>query len=306
MTPQVNFEKLTQENLKFTIVSTSHLADLRSEIENRQKQNQFNEEFSKEYLFRFKFSLPDELKNAKSLIIVVMPRPATQAIFNWNGKKQTFILPPTYTAYDEKRLYVEHLVTEAVGKEGYKIATPNLPLKLLAVHSGLAFYGKNNIAYVQGMGSFMRLTAVYSDMPCERDQWQEAKMMNSCKDCTLCRSACPTGAITKNRFLLHAEKCLTYHNEKESRIPFPNWIKPEWHNCIVGCIKCQAVCPQNKAYLGQIGETTEFTQEETELLLKGKLRDQIPSATIEKMKALSLTDYLSELPRNLSALLNVR
>ncbi len=293
-----------QEGLRIAIVSTTHLANLQSEIENRQKQSQFDEEFSKEYLFRFNFTLPDELKNAKSIIVVAMPRPATQAIFNWNGKKQSFILPPTYTAYDEKRLQVERLVAEAVGKEGYRTATPNLPLKLLAVHSGLALYGKNNIAYVQGMGSFMRLTAVYSDMPCESDQWYEAKMMNGCEDCNFCRIACPTGAITKNRFLLHAEKCLTYHNEKEGKIPFPNWIKPEWHNCIVGCIKCQVVCPQNKPYLGQIGETAEFTQEETELLLKGTPLEQIPASTIKKMKLLSLTDYFNEMPRNLSVLLN--
>ncbi len=305
MTSQPNFEALMQEGLRLTIISTSHLADLQSEIEDRRKQSQFDEEFSKEYMSRFKFTPPDELKNAKSIITVAMPRPVTQAIFNWNGNKLTFILPPTYTAYDEKRLHIEHLVAEAVGKEGYRIATLNLPLKLLAVRSGLAMYGKNNIAYVQGMGSFMRLTAVYSDMPCESDQWLEAEMMNGCKDCDFCRNSCPTGAITKNRFLLYAEKCLTYHNEKEGKTPFPKWIRAEWHNCIVGCIKCQAACPQNKPYLGQIGENAEFTQEETELLLKGPPREQIPAITIKKMKLLGLTDYFNEIPRNLSVLLNI-
>jgi epoxyqueuosine reductase len=232
-----------------------------------------------------------------------MPRPPTKAIFNWNGKKQSFILPPTYTAYDEKRIYVERLVAEAVGKKGFKIATPALPLKLLAVQSGLAEYGRNNITYVNGLGSFMRLTAVYSDMPCENELWSEPKMMKRCLNCNLCQNACPTGAIGKDRFLLHAEKCLTYHNEKEGKIPFPNWIKPEWHNCIVGCIKCQAACPEDKPYLGSFGETAEFDEEETKLLLKGTLREQVPEATMKKMQLLSLTDYFDELPRNLSVLL---
>jgi epoxyqueuosine reductase len=103
--------------------------------------------------------------------------------------------------------------------------------------------------------------------------------------------------------LLHTEKCLTYHNEKEGEIPFPEWIKPEWHNCIVGCIRCQAVCPANKPYLTQVGETAEFDEEETQLLLKGKPREQIPETTLKKMQLLSLTDYYGEIPRNLSVLL---
>jgi epoxyqueuosine reductase len=86
-----------------------------------------------------------------------MPRPPTQATFSWNRKQQSFVLPPTYTAYDQKRLYVEHLVAEAVGKEGYQIATPILPLKLLAVRSGIAEYGRNNITYASGMGSFTQI-----------------------------------------------------------------------------------------------------------------------------------------------------
>ncbi len=259
MTAEIDFDALLQEKCKFRVVSISHLADLQRKIESLIEQGQLDIEFAQQYMFRFKFTPPEELKNAKSVIVVAMPRPPTKAIFNWNGKKEAFILPPTYTAYDEKRLFVERLVAEAVGIEGYRIATPNLPLKLLSVQSGLAKYGRNNIAYVLDMGSFMRLTAVYSDMPCESDQWHEPEMMKESINCNLCQNSCPTGAISKNRFLLNAEKCLTYHNEKEGKIPFPNWIKPEWHNCIVGCIRCQAACPENKPYLSRFGETASST-----------------------------------------------
>lgn len=304
MSTHINFRNLTEENCKFCVVSISdHLVELQREIESRRDQGQFDKEFAQTYLYRFKFTPPEELRDAKSLVVVAMPRPPTKAVFNWNGKKQSFILPPTYTAYDEKRLHVERLVAEAVGKEGYKIATPVLPLKLLANRSGLANYGRNNIAYVQGMGSFMRLTAVYSNIPCESDSWQESKMMSRCKDCDLCRRTCPTGAISSDRFLLHAEKCLTYHNEKEASIPFPEWIKPEWHNCIVGCIRCQAVCPENKPFLSMVGETAEFTEEETKLLLNAANPEKLSADTVAKMKTLSLMDYYKELPRNLSVLL---
>jgi epoxyqueuosine reductase len=303
MEGQIGLEVLRGEGCKIQVVSISHLVDLQREIETRRNQGQFDGEFAKRYLFRFKFAAPEELKNAKSLFVVAMPRPPTRAIFNWNGKRQAFVLPPTYAAYDEKRLHVERSVAEAVGEEGYRVATPILPLKLLAVCSGLADYGRNNIAYVEGMGSFMRLTAVYSDMPCEHDYWRETKIMKRCQNCGACQIACPTGAISKDRFLLHAERCLTYHNEEEGKIPFPNWIKPEWHNCIVGCIRCQAACPENKPYLGKFGETAEFDEQETQLLLRGKEREHIAEATMEKLQMLSLADYLNEMPRNLSVLL---
>ncbi len=297
------FAHLRAKGLRFRIVSASHLPELQTEIETHQKRGELDSEFSRTYLSRFKFTPPSELPNAKSLIIVAIPRPPTKATFTWNGKKQSFILPPTYTAYDEKRIEVERLVAGAVEREGYRVATPYLPLKLLAARSGLAQYGRNNITYVTGMGSFQRLTAVYSDMPCEDDGWQEPKMMQRCENCDLCRRACPTGAISSDRFLLRAEKCITYHNEKKGDIPFPDWIKPSWHNCIIGCLTCQRACPENKPFLKQIGETEEFTEEETRLLLKRTPKEQLSDSTIEKMRRLSLTDYYEEMPRNLSVLL---
>jgi epoxyqueuosine reductase len=303
MSKALDFQALRQESCKFSTISIGHLADLHKEIEKRRDKNEFDSKFYEEYMFRFKFAPPEELTNAKSLIIIAMPRPPTHATFTWKGKKQSFILPPTYTAYDEKRFHAERLVAEAVAKDGYKAVTTVLPLKLLATRSGLAKYGKNNITYTSGMGSFMRLTAVYSDMPCENDQWQKAEIMELCENCNLCQKACPTGAIDPDRFLLRAERCLTFHNEKKSSIPFPDWIKPEWHNCIIGCIRCQAACPENRRYLQLVGETAEFDEEETRLILKGTPKEQMPASMLKKMKLLSLTDYLEEVPRNLSVLL---
>jgi epoxyqueuosine reductase len=303
MTTNTNFNRLLKENCKISVISTSHISEIQQEIESRWKKGEFNEEFSREYLPRFKFTLPPELANAQSVIVVTMKRPPTRATFTWKGKTQSFILPPTYTAYDEKRIYIERAIAEEVGKDGYKVATPMLPLKLLAVRSGLAKYGRNNITYVSGMGSFMRLTAVYSDKPCEKDAWQEAQIMKRCEKCDLCSKACPTGAISPDQFLLKAEKCITYHNEKKGSIPFPDWIKTSSHNCIVGCIRCQTACPENKQFLHAVGETAEFNEAETKLLLKGTPIEQVPTSTLEKLKLLSLTDYFDALPRNLSVLL---
>jgi epoxyqueuosine reductase len=300
MSDYPNFLQFSEQNYKISVVSTRHLPELQQEIEERLNQGLLNKQLYQEYLSMLRFALPEKLTGAQSLIVVAVPRPQTQATFNWNGKSRPLLIPPTYTAFDETRNEVESLLAEALGREGYKVARSTLPLKLLAVRSGLAEYGRNNICYVAGLGSFFQPVAVYSDMPCEKDRWQNAKMMASCQKCQLCRKACPTGAISSDRFLLRAERCITYHNERKGDIPFPDWIKRSWHNCLVGCLHCQRACPENRHFVQWIGEAVEFNEEETRLLIKGVLREQLSTPMTNKLKQLGLIDYLENLPRNLS------
>src|SRR3989304_8899919 len=126
MNPSADFHKLTENNCQFSIGSIRHLSDLQREIEARRDKGELDSQFSKEYMFRFKFAPPEELANAQSLIVVAMPMPPTKATFIWKGKPRSFILPPTYTDDDEKRVSVERTVAEAVGKTGYKTAAPKL------------------------------------------------------------------------------------------------------------------------------------------------------------------------------------
>ena len=224
MSKKVDFHKLIKENCIVSTVSTSHLPELEQEIKKQQTEGKIDEQFSQEYISQFKFAPPQELMNSQSLIVVAMPRPPTRATFSWNGKQQSFILPPTYTAYDEKRLYIERLVAEAVGREGYRIATPILPLKLLAVHSGIAEYGRNNITYASGMGSFMRLAAVYSDMPCETDHWRKVQMMKSCKNSKSARKLVQQAQFLQIVSCLKPKNALHFTTRKKGIYPFPHGL----------------------------------------------------------------------------------
>lgn len=56
-------------------------------------------------------------------------------------------------------------------------------------------------------------------------------------------------------------------------------------------------------FLVAMGETAEFTEAETALMLTGNPKENFPPETARKMQVLSLTDYCSELPRNLAVLL---
>lgn len=292
--------RLKERGYEGRIVSARHIPDLKAEIEKKHSSGLFDEEFYREYLiYCLNFNPPKELKHAKSLIVVAVPQPQIEVIFNWGKKSHHFIIPPTYIGYIDEE--VRGLLNEVLSTEGYKAIKAKLPRKLLAVRSGLGFYGRNNICYVPGMGSFHRLMVFYSDLPCSEDTWQEPEMNEGCEDCQSCLDNCPTGAIRAERFLLHAELCLTFHNEREK--DFPDWLNPSWHHCLVGCLRCQEVCPHNSEFLNWIETKGEFSEEETSLLLRGIQQDKLPAETIRKLEELDLIEYLKIISRNLSAIL---
>jgi epoxyqueuosine reductase len=296
--------RLAEQGYQGRIVSIQHLPELEEEIKGRFNQGLFDKEFYQQRLAFFKFEVPETLSNAKSIIVVAVPRSQAQATFTFKGRMKTLILPPTYVAYERTINRVADFLTEILKEKRHKIARTTLPLKILAVRSGLAEYGRNNITYVSGMGSFFQLVAFYSDLPCRKDAWREARMMEKCEKCQACLRSCPTGAISSDRFLLHGERCISFLNERRGDIPFPSWIDPSWHNCLYGCLRCQKVCPEDMRFMKWIVGKEEFSQDETELLLNGQQIGHLPSVLLEKLKNLDLSDpdSLNSLPRNLRVL----
>jgi len=293
------FKRLIELGYQARTVSIEHLRLLQKQIDEQRNEGLLDNQFYQDRLAWFRFQIPESLPKAQSIIVVAVPRPQTRAIFTLNGNRRPLILPPTYTAYKGITEQVQNLLAKMLSEKGYTVTGTALPLKLLAARSGLAEYGRNNLCYVSGMGSFLQLVAVYSDMPCEENSWQQAAMMHTCEDCELCRRACPTGAVPSDRFLLRAERCITYHNEKKGDVPFPSWLDASWHNCLEGCMRCQRACPLNKQFLDWIGEEEEFSEEETAFLLDGVSRDRLPEETVRKLVHLDILDDLGILPRNL-------
>jgi epoxyqueuosine reductase len=151
------------------------------------------------------------------------------------------------------------------------------------------------------MGSFLQLVGAFSDLPCDDDPWREPKMLDRCESCVACLRLCPTGAITSDRFLLHAEQCLTYHNE--ASVDFPSWIDPSWHDCLIGCMRCQLACPENKTVQEWFEDRAEFSEQETALFLQRVPLDQLPPETAAKMRSLEINEDYRLLCRNLSMVL---
>jgi epoxyqueuosine reductase len=230
------------------------------------------------------------------------------------------------------------------------------PLKSLAVHMGLVSYGRNNITYVAGLGSGHQLcgyvvgvgegrrdaadrtnagrseesiggdktrggagqsgqaTRVHKVQGKSRSgNWPETAM-ERCAKCRVCLEACPTGAIREDRFLISADHCYTL--KSESREPMPEWAKPPASVCLIGCMACQEVCPENKGRLKYAPSGVEFTAEETEAVFEAGRRmeaggKQEPgggqgnalASALAKFERLNLTEDIDVVGRNLRAFL---
>jgi epoxyqueuosine reductase len=284
------------------IVATGCLSDLSAGIAGPRRRGELDARVYQRYMAGFSFQPPESLPAAQALIVVAVPQPQVQVTFEFEGAALHSVVPPTYLRWQQVDRQVGDLLVQALQPRGYRLAEASVPKKLLAVRSGLAAYGRNNIAYVPGMGSFHRLVAFYSDLPSEEDSWREPQMMQTCDKCTACLRRCPSGAITSDRFLLHAERCITFHNEKESAHPFPQWLDPSWHNWLVGCMHCQLVCPENREVAHRVKQGPVFTPNETALLLQGIAPDRLPAATARKLLQFDMFDIYEVLARNLRLL----
>jgi len=296
--------ELEKNSYKMRIVPVGHLQDLRQDIVSRHQQGLFEEEFYNTRLSFYNFELPETLLTAKSIIVVAAPSPQTRVTFTQNGNTVALTIPPIYVGYNLLPQKIEGIFTECLASQGYHTTRAKLPLKSLAVHSGLCKYGRNNIAYTTGMGSFIQLVAYYSDLPVTEDTWYEPVMLDKWQKCKACINNCPTGAIPTDRFLLHAERCLVYFNERTLDYPFPEWVSSNAHNSLIGCMTCQQVCPENKDFIDRFADEVAFSHEETSLLLNGIEVDRLPPDTLHKLERIDMLADLQLIPRNLGVFFN--
>ena len=285
---------------RFRTVSLAHLEELRDEFQRWRQEGTIGKKFYEQNYGFFEFGLDKIPFRPRSMIIIGIPQGIIPLTWWYQGKAHQVILPPTYR-FSRDRARCLEILSRVFQSEGCNVARAVLPYKLLAVHSGLGRYGRNNLCYVEGLGSFVRLEAFYIDHTFPNDDWQEKKPLERCTGCTLCMNRCPTHCIPSDRFLVHADQCLTYFNEFED--PFPAWVPPRSHNALVGCLRCQEVCPENHAVVHRREEGVTFTETETDMILRGVPKESLPQELLAKLRDLNIDEYYSVLPRNLAVLL---
>lgn len=294
--------EVEQLGMAARVVSIERLAELERDISEPRDGGMLDGRLVEAFLSGFEFTAPSSLPGASHIVILAHPEPVTVAEFRLAGRACQVAIPPIYLP-EKSRADLRALRTVLEG-HGYQTAGTRLPLKALAVRSGLGRYGRNNICYVPGMGSYLRLEAFFTNAPLIEDGWGAKDLMEACQNCSACEVACPTASIAPDRFIIRAERCLTFLNELEGE--FPDWVQPHWHNALIGCMRCQHVCPQNAQLIANpvIGE--RFTEGETVTVLTATALDQLTPELRTKLARLEwgASNHLL-MQRNLRALLRV-
>ncbi|MBQ8447826.1 MAG: epoxyqueuosine reductase [Clostridia bacterium] len=121
-------------------------------------------------------------------------------------------------------------------KEAYKGVFPH---KTGAVKAGLGFIGKSGVLITEEYGSFVRLATVLTDMPLEPSGTVQ---MSKCGACTICRDACPAGAITGKEYVPGDARSEIFDAKKCSE--HMKTYKHIGRGAVCGI--CMSVCPYNK------------------------------------------------------------
>ncbi|MFX1328088.1 MAG: 4Fe-4S double cluster binding domain-containing protein [Promethearchaeota archaeon] len=273
---------------KYRTISVDHLEELQEDIDKLHREGKLSDnEVYRSYIDTKKFELPKTLPNAKSIIIIAIFSRLALVNFHLNGKNHEVMIPPNYyddgsTLEDFKNL----ILNDIIKKPGYQVEFTNkLHLKLLAVRSGLGKYGRNNICYVDEWGSMINLFAFFTDFQFKEDNWTDVKMMDLCKGCIFCIKNCPTNAIPSSsdeNFVINAGKCISVYNEIPGIIP--NWINPNDHNALIGCMRCQKHCPGNHEVITITARLEDISEEETKMILDGINNEKLINSLSKKLK----------------------
>lgn len=131
---------------------------------------------------------------------------------------------------------------EKVAKEldlkEYQVLVDNsfLDEKLCAVLAGLGSMGRNDLLLTPEFGSFVFLGTIVTASEFSRTETIQPSL---CQDCSLCISACPTGALDMQ---FNKQLCLSYLSQSKS----DNYPLYDLMERVVGCDLCLDACPFNQ------------------------------------------------------------
>lgn len=282
----------------FRLLPVERLADLRAELRAFRAAEELNP-FQRWILSDlYALDLPPAAAGARSVLLVAVPHPPYARVeLRWQGRTcrcAALVWSDIDRTERDLRTFFE-------ARGSSLLPAPELPLKRLAARSGLARYGRNNVCYVEGMGSHVSFAAWLTDVPVEPGPWVELRTPDRCTRCRACLDACPTGAIRADRFLIDNERCLSFLNEGAD--PFPSWLPASVHHTLYDCVRCQQGCPLNAPYAGSVVGPIVFDEDETGQLLAGTPFAECAAPLREKARRLALDRWAAGLARNVRALL---
>ncbi len=269
--------QLESAGFRAALMPYSYISKI-SEIYDSHKDN--SESTPYQTVNRFRTHQPPDISfEPLSFLVIANKCKEAEIILNYKGTKVSIPIPPIYLDNHIKQRLKETLKT--ISKDYHLSDTAGVSLKLLAVLSGLGKYGHNMLCYIDEFGSYCNLEAYYTDIPCQ-DNEHKVTSMKICETCGLCIKNCPTSALGGER-AIDVSRCLTMQNEFDS--PIPDWLSSNVHHALIGCMRCQEVCPINKSIPPLVKEIIELNEDETEAFLESTA-ENLPKVITEKLLCL--------------------
>ena len=191
----------------------------------------------------------DILPGARSIISVAMsyyadeePPPSGTPVLS--GQVARYARGRDYHGVMQRRLkQLVASLSERIGRPVQaKIYVDTGPMqdRAVAERAGVGWFGKNTNVLTSGLGSWVFLGQIVTDLALEPD----APVKKTCGRCTICIDDCPTGALIAP-YVLDNTRCISFLTI-ELRGPIPRHLRPLVGDWVFGCDICQDVCPVNR------------------------------------------------------------
>jgi epoxyqueuosine reductase len=292
---------------KYKTLPVSRFSELQSEYEkNTNVEGVTRNKAFREQIRPLSFRLPADFASARSVVVIAAFAKSMYVNFTLDGVPFRVLVPPQYYTDDLSAATLKGIVQKEIVKDSNRRVvdiSAHVPLKPLAAHSGLGLYGRNNLIFVDGMGSYNLLYAFLTDYQFPEDNWTGLNVLEHCRRCDHCDRICPTACISRWNFGINIDKCITLYNENAGE--FPNWMLKSSHHALMGCVRCQEPCPVNRGIAEISGTLEDVSEEETRKILKGVPDDALLKLLQRKLRQFPATkskELFPVLTRNLGAL----
>lgn len=268
---------LESSGLRCGVVDISRLAVVRRNIDVAYRSGEMGQDYEDPGIEELLTT--DTPDWAQSIWVVAVPCPLIELTFSRRDEEQRIFLAEMYR-YSIPMRTAEQAIQSIHGQLERKCQWAWLPLRALASEAGMGEFGRNNMLYLKGMGSYPWLAGFFSDVSIPTTEARSPRIMDRCRQCGRCVDACPSGALSREKHIMRADRCLNYATDFPERCR--DWLKPEWRKELLGCLSCQKECPANHG-MATYKPGQYFSTEETEELMRADTVADLSPGTIRKL-----------------------
>ena len=295
---------------KYRILSVDRFPALQKEYNDaRDNQSLGRTQKYREQIAPLGLKLPSDFSNAKFVIVMAAYAKPMFVNFHLDGESYRIMVPFQYYDDDLDSDELKSIIRKDIIKSNERRVvdvSQDVPLKLLAARSGLGYYARNSLVFVEGMGSYNLLHAFLTDHAFSDDHWTSLRILDECNHCHACERTCPTRCINRWSYSVNIDQCITLYNENQGE--FPNYILGSMHHALMGCMKCKEPCPANEGIAELSGNMQDISEEETRKILNGTPDEALLKSLQRKLRNFPATETIDQFPilsRNLKALIRV-